>query len=65
MRGTELDALYDYLATIEVKPDGDGCKVEWRARFETPEGVDAEAVKPALSGAYGGALESLARLVES
>ncbi len=56
--------VVDYLATIEVKPEGDGCRVEWRARFETPEGVDAEAVKPALSGAYGGALKVLASLVE-
>ena len=56
--------VVDYLATIEVKSEGDGCKVEWSARFETPDGVDAEAVKPALSGAYGGALKVLSQLLE-
>ncbi len=57
--------VIDYLATIEVKPEGSGCKVEWSARFETPDGVDAEAVKPAMTGAYTGALAALANLVES
>jgi carbon monoxide dehydrogenase subunit G len=57
--------VVDYLATVEVEAEGDGCKVAWRARFDTPDGVDAEAVKPALSGAYRGALEALARLVEA
>ena len=53
-----------YLATIRVLPEGDGARVEWHARFETPEGVDPEAIKPAMSGAYNGALAALAKLVE-
>ena len=36
-----------YLATISVTPDGDGCRVDWGATFETPEGVDPHS--PAAS----------------
>lgn len=56
--------VVDYLATIEVKAEGDGCKVEWGARFDAAPGVDAEVLKPAMSGAYTGALASLAKIVE-
>ena len=49
----------NYLATITVTEAGDGCAVDWSARFELPEGVPDEPIVQALEGAYGGALTAL------
>ena len=55
-----------YLATIEVQERGAGrCHVDWSASFELPPGLALEQVRPALEGAYGGALKALRPLVES
>src|SRR5262249_61759841 len=55
----------DYLATIEVRETGPGrCHVDWSASFELPPGLAEEQVRPALEGAYGGALKALRPLVE-
>ena len=51
--------VQNYLATISVKPDGDGCSVDWTASFELPEGIPEEPIIQALEGAYGGALGAL------
>ncbi len=51
--------VQNYLATIQVSEAGGGCKVDWTARFDLPEGVDEAAIAPALEGAYGGALAAL------
>ena len=51
--------LRNYLATIEVSARGDGCRVAWRASFETPEGVPAEGIAKGVSGAYAGMLAAL------
>ena len=51
--------VQNYLATITVSESGSGCHVDWIAKFDLPEGVPADAVKPALEGAYGGALDAL------
>ena len=55
----------DYLATIVVRETGPGrCHVDWTASFELPPGLAEEQVRPALEGAYGGALKALRPLVE-
>jgi len=51
--------VQNYLATITVSETGSGCHVDWTAKFDLPEGVPADAVRPALEGAYGGALDAL------
>ena len=56
--------VQDYLATISVTEVDSGCHVDWTAKFSTPDGVPAEAVAPALEGAYGGALDALKKLLE-
>ena len=56
--------VIDYLATITVSEVGSGCHVGWTAKFSTPDGVPAEAVVPALEGAYGGALDALKKILE-
>jgi carbon monoxide dehydrogenase subunit G len=56
----------DYLATIHVQETGPGrCHDDWTASFELPAGLAEAQVRPALEGAYGGALRALRPLVES
>jgi carbon monoxide dehydrogenase subunit G len=57
--------IENYLATISVVEDGDETRVDWSATFDAPEGVDPEAIKPALSGAYAGALTALKKIVDA
>jgi len=57
--------VQDYLATITVTEAGSGCHVDWTAKFSTPDGVPAEAIVPALEGAYGGALDALKGILEN
>jgi carbon monoxide dehydrogenase subunit G len=57
--------VQNYLATIEVVDSGSGgCRVNWSARFDLPDGLDPAAITPALSGAYGGALTALKGLLD-
>ena len=49
----------NYLATIVVSEQGDGCRVDWTATFDLLEGVDEAAIAPAIAGGYGGALKAL------
>lgn len=56
--------VLDYLATISVHEREGGSRVEWSARFETPEGVPADALSKGLEGAYGGALRALKKRLE-
>ena len=56
----------NYLATIKVTERGkDACHVDWTARFDTPPGVDAAALAPAVEKGYGGALAALAARLEA
>jgi hypothetical protein len=56
----------NYLATIKVSAVGDGCRVDWGASFDAPEGVPAEGIETGVSGAYSGMLAALkAHLGES
>jgi len=56
----------NYLATVKVTEEGDGCRVDWGASFDPPEGVPAEAIGKGVSGAYAGMLKALkARLGEA
>jgi carbon monoxide dehydrogenase subunit G len=57
--------VQDYLATIRVSETGENaCRVDWTASFELPEGVPTEAVEKGISGAYGGSLRALKKLLE-
>lgn len=49
----------NYLATIVVSEQGGGCRVDWTATFDLPEGVDEGAIGPAVAGGYSGALKAL------
>ncbi len=49
----------NYLATIKVSEAGEGCRVDWSASFDAPEGVPAEGVASGVSGAYSGMLAAL------
>lgn len=55
--------VQNYLATITVSEAGGGCHVDWTAKFDLPDGVPADAIRPALEGAYGGALDALKELL--
>ncbi len=57
--------VQNYLATIRVSETGAGCRVDWTASFDLPEGVPADAIEKGLNAAYGGALAALKKLVES
>ncbi len=54
----------NYLATITVSEQSGGCRVDWTATFDLPEGVDEAAIAPAVAGGYGGALRALKRELE-
>ena len=56
----------NYLATIVVSQTDDGCRVDWSASFDAPEGVPAKGIAGGVSGAYSGMLAALkAHLGES
>src|SRR5215831_637830 len=51
--------LRNFLATIEVSETRpSGCRVEWSAAFDLPEGVSEGQVAPGLEGGYGGGLKA-------
>ena len=54
----------NYLATIVVSEQGDGCRVDWSATFDLAEGVDEAAIGPAVAGGYSGALAKLKTKLE-
>ena len=54
----------NYLATIAVSEQGGGCRVDWTASFDLPEGVDESAIAPAVAAGYGGALKTLKKTLE-
>jgi carbon monoxide dehydrogenase subunit G len=49
----------NYLATVKVTAQGEGCRVDWGASFDAPEGVPAEGIASGVSGAYSGMLQAL------
>jgi hypothetical protein len=49
----------NYIATIRVSETGNGCRVDWGASFDAPEGVPAEGIAGGVSGAYSGMLAAL------
>jgi carbon monoxide dehydrogenase subunit G len=55
----------NYLATIIVSEQGDGCRVDWTATFDLPDGVDESAIAPAVAGGYGGALKTLKKELDA
>ena len=56
--------VQNYLATISVTATDGGCHVDWTARFDTPDGVPAEAIADGLKGAYGGTLRALKKQLD-
>ena len=57
--------LRNFLGTIQVtetKPSG--CRVEWSAAFDLPEGVSEKQIAPGLQAGYGGGLKALKQLVD-
>jgi Polyketide cyclase / dehydrase and lipid transport len=55
----------NYLGTIEVTEKApSGCRVEWSAAFDLPEGVGETQIAPGVAAGYGGALKALKALVD-
>jgi len=48
----------DYLATLAVAPEGDGCVVTWSATFE-PAGLPEDKVVDIIAGVFDAGLKSL------
>jgi carbon monoxide dehydrogenase subunit G len=58
-------ALPNFLATIRVtETNPSGCRVEWSAAFDLPEGVSEQQIAPGLEGGYGGGLKALKSVVD-
>ncbi len=49
----------NYVATVKVSEAGGGCRVDWGATFDDPDGIPANAIETAVGGAYSGMLEGL------
>ncbi len=45
----------NYLATIEVKDEGKGCRIDWSSQFE-PKGITDEQGRAMLEGVYKGGI---------
>ncbi len=50
-----------YVATIQVKPDGQGSEVLWFSEFEPAAGTTPEDAKKAIAGIYRGGLDNIAK----
>ena len=50
----------DYLSTLTVTPDGDGCRVSWSGRFRA-NGVPDEKACEIITGIYTAGLDALAK----
>lgn len=48
----------DYLATVRVNEDGDGCTIDWSSDFE-PQGVSDEQARAIVEGIYRGGIAGL------
>lgn len=48
----------DYLATIRVSGDGEGCTVDWSSHFE-PKGVSEDQARAIVEGIYRGGIAGL------
>ncbi len=45
----------NYLATIEVREEGSGCRIDWGSAFE-PVGLDDERARSMIEGVYRGGI---------
>ncbi len=50
-----------YVAQIRVRPDGDGCEVEWSSSFEPAGASETDAVK-AIQGIYQAGFDNLKQI---
>jgi carbon monoxide dehydrogenase subunit G len=53
--------VQNYLGTVTVTPTEGGCRVDWGATFDAPDGVPADAISAGASQAYAGMLDFLAQ----
>src|SRR5262245_56562001 len=52
-------AFYDYVAEMQLTPDGpNACRFRWQSRFTVPDGGNAEQMRAGLKGAYAGSIEA-------
>ena len=51
----------DYVATLVVKPSGEGSEIVWSAEFEPLAGTSAEAAQKTIAGIFRGGLDALAK----
>jgi carbon monoxide dehydrogenase subunit G len=57
--------LNNFVGTIQVTEKSPaGCRVEWSAAFDLPEGVSEKQIAPGVEAGYGGALKALKSLVD-
>ena len=57
--------LRNFLGTIKVtETSPSGCRVDWSAAFDLPEGVSEKQIAPGIEGGYGGGLRALKSLID-
>jgi hypothetical protein len=56
--GTHPLPFDDYLATIRLSEDGDGCQIEWSSHFEPRAGAESQA-SGLVEGIYRGSIAGL------
>jgi carbon monoxide dehydrogenase subunit G len=54
--------LSNYLATVEVRDEGEGCRVDWSSTFE-PKGISEDQARGMVEGIYKGGIAGLRRLL--
>ena len=54
----------DYLATIRLSEDGDGCQIEWSSQFAPRAGADAQA-SAIVEGIYRSGIAGIKKALES
>jgi hypothetical protein len=50
--------MENYLATIRVREEGDGCTIEWSSTFD-PKGVSDEQAVGMVEGIYNGGIQGI------
>ncbi len=50
--------VQDYLATVQLRADGETCRVQWSSDFEAPALEEAAAIE-LIEGVYRGGLEGI------
>ena len=50
----------NYLATIAVREEGGGCRIDWGSRFE-PVGLDDDRARSMIEGVYRGGIAGVRR----